>query len=163
MIIVKLDTKKCMSELLLKETFDSFLLIEGDITTFNHFHIDGYLQKNFFDESNLPSEQYSSWNTLREFCLSLIKGVRTPLDFKFVLSLPKEKISELYNKDSFSFPITAIQGLYLNFSYNGEHLQCTTGVSFHTFIPDKSLEQLWDKYALRLLEEWNIPFESLVR
>ena len=161
MIILKPDTKQCMSELLLKETFDSFLLIEGDITTFNQFHIDGYLQKNFFDESNLPTEQYSSWKCLREFSLSIIKGARTPLDFKFILSLPKESVIELYNSASFSFPSTSIQGLYLNLSYNGEHLQCITGVSFHTFIPDKSLEQLWDKYTLQLFEQWGISFELL--
>jgi hypothetical protein len=161
MIILKPDTKTCMSELLLKETFDSFLLIEGTITTYNQFHIDGYLQKDFFSEDNLPTEQYSSWKQLREFCLSIIKGARTPLDFKFILSLPKETVMELYHNASFTFPSDAIQGLYLNFSYNGEYLQCITGVSFHTFILDKSLEQLWDKYTLQLFEQWGISFTLL--
>ena len=159
MIILKLDTKKCMSELLLKKTFNSFLLIEGDITTFNHFHIDGYLQKNFFEETALPTEQYSTWSSLQELCLSLIKGARTPLSFKFILSLPKEMLEELYSKESFSFPVTSIQGLYLNFSYNGDTLQCITGISFHTFILDKSLEQLWDKHVRYLFEQWGVSFE----
>lgn len=41
MIAFKLTpVKSCMSHLLLTETFDSFLLIEGEITTFNTFKID---------------------------------------------------------------------------------------------------------------------------
>ena len=35
MISLLLDTKKCMSELLLRETFHKFLLVEGEITTFS--------------------------------------------------------------------------------------------------------------------------------
>ena len=37
-----------MSHLLLKETFDNFSFIEGEIITFNTFRIDGYMQKDFF-------------------------------------------------------------------------------------------------------------------
>ena len=37
MLIFSLDTKKCMNALLLHPAFDSFLFIEGDITTFNTF------------------------------------------------------------------------------------------------------------------------------
>ena len=150
-----------MSELLLKETFDSFSLIEGDITTFNQFHINGYLQRDFFEEDAIPSMQYSAWGDLRELCFSLIKGQRTPLNFKFILALSKEDMLKLYSKDSFTFPFDSIQGLYLNLSYNGDVLQCTTGISFHTFIPDKSLEQHWDNYAKKLLEEHDISFEAL--
>ena len=49
MIIFNLKTKNCMQHLLLKTTFDSFSLIEGEITTYNTFHIDGYLHKKFFE------------------------------------------------------------------------------------------------------------------
>ena len=39
------NVKACMSHLLLMDTFDSFLLIEGEIMTFNTFKIDGFIQK----------------------------------------------------------------------------------------------------------------------
>ena len=47
MIILNLKTKNCMQHLLLKPTFDSFALIEGEITTYNTFRIDGYIHKIF--------------------------------------------------------------------------------------------------------------------
>ena len=63
MIIFNLKTKNCMQHLLLKTTFDSFSLIEGEITTYNTFHIDGYLHKKFFEDA--PQKEYSSWGDLR--------------------------------------------------------------------------------------------------
>ena len=39
------NIKDFMSHLLLNETFDHFSFIEGEITTFNTFHIDGFIEK----------------------------------------------------------------------------------------------------------------------
>ena len=44
------DVKECMSKLLLSETFDPFLFIEGEIMTFGTFAMDGYLKKDFYEE-----------------------------------------------------------------------------------------------------------------
>ena len=74
MIHLTIDTKKCMSELLLRDTFESFSLISGDITTFSTFHIDGYLHKDFYEEA--PEREYGSWSDYRTFCFSIIKGLR---------------------------------------------------------------------------------------
>ena len=58
------NVKNFMSHLLLKETFDNFSFIEGEIITFNTFRIDGYIQKDFFDsEEEIP--EYSLWKNLR--------------------------------------------------------------------------------------------------
>ena len=89
MNVITLSPKICMSHLLLLETFDRFLFIEGKITTFNTFEIDGFLQKDFFDTP--PESAYSRWKDVRDFCFRLIKGKRTPLSFKIVLSLPPEQ------------------------------------------------------------------------
>ena len=49
MIALKLpEVKECMSKLLLSDTFDSFLFIEGEIVTYNTFSINGFLQKSIF-------------------------------------------------------------------------------------------------------------------
>ena len=45
MNVYQLSAKNCMSHLLLKDTFDTFLFIEGEFTTFNKFTISGYLQE----------------------------------------------------------------------------------------------------------------------
>lgn len=42
MNVYQLSAKNCMSHLLLKDTFDTFLFIEGEFTTFNKFTISGY-------------------------------------------------------------------------------------------------------------------------
>lgn len=60
------NVKNFMSHLLLKETFDNFSFIEGEIITFNTFRIDGYIQKDFFDsEKEIP--EYSLWKTCVNF------------------------------------------------------------------------------------------------
>ena len=75
MIILTLDTKKCMSSLLLTEAFDQFSFIEGEITTFGKFTMDGYLQKDFFEEP--PQRAYALWSDLRSYCFSIICPART--------------------------------------------------------------------------------------
>ena len=92
MTILNLKTKNCMQHLLLKPTFDSFSLIEGEITTYNTFRIDGYVHKKFYEDA--PAKDYSSWGDLREFCFHIIRGKRTPLNFRFILSLPKEDFKD---------------------------------------------------------------------
>ena len=82
---------------------------------------------------------------LREYCFSIIKGKQTPLDFKFILSLPEEGIASLISENSLDFRPADVQGLYLNFRYDGMNLTCITGTSFKSFSMDKSLEQTWDK------------------
>ena len=63
------NIKDFMSHLLLNETFDHFSFIEGEITTFNTFHIDGFIKKEFFD-SNSVLPEYSYWKNVRNFCFS---------------------------------------------------------------------------------------------
>lgn len=160
MIVLNLKAKNCMSHLLLKPTFDNFSFIEGEITTFNKFTFDGYIQKEFFEEA--PEKTYSDWKDLREFCFSLIKGKRTPLGFKFVLSLnPKhfEKFIEANNLEGFE--ASNVKGLYLNFKYDGTNLQCVTGTSLGIFSLDKSLENTWDEYVKKFFAKVEIEWETI--
>lgn len=160
MIILNLKTKNCMQHLLLKPTFDSFALIEGEITTYNTFRIDGYIHKNFYEDA--PLKDYSSWGDLREFCFHIIRGKRTPLNFRFVLSLPKEEFEAfLIDQEIPSLSHSDIQGLYLNFKYDGTNLQCITGTSLNIFTMDKTLENVWDNYARKFFLNKEIDFESL--
>ena len=46
-------TKDIMNALLLSDKFDCFLTAEAVITTFNTFHIDGHLVKDFYSQEEL--------------------------------------------------------------------------------------------------------------
>ena len=63
------DIKNFMSKLLLSQTFDHFLLVEGSITTFNTFRIEGRVHKDFFSEEELEE----NWVLIR--IVFLILGV----------------------------------------------------------------------------------------
>lgn len=149
MISLTMHTKTCMTELLLRDTFDSFSFIEGEITTCCKFKIDGYLCKDFFEEE--PQREYAMWRELRKYCLSVIRGKRTPLEFKLIFSLSQDGILSFIREQNLDFQPDTIQGLYLNFRYDGSSLTCTTGTSLKIFIIDKSLEQAWDKWAQKFL------------
>ena len=158
MIILNLKTKNCMQHLLLKPTFDSFALIEGEITTYNTFRIDGYIHKNFYEDA--PLKDYSSWGDLREFCFHIIRGKRTPLNFRFILSLPREDFEDFLNQQEiFAFRSSDLQGLYLNFKYDGTSLKCVTGISLSLFTMDKTLEKVWDNYAKEFFLKQEIDFD----
>lgn len=157
MIILQPDTKKCMSSLLLHTSFDLFSFIEGEITTYARFTMDGYLQKDFFEEP--PKDTYALWKDMRGYCLSIIKGTRTPLHFKLILSLSAKDTSSFLAEHGLDFTSDEIGGLFLNFRFDGTRLSCTTGVSTSRFTLDKSLEQTWDKQVQILFSSLDIPFE----
>ena len=132
------DTRTITAHLFLKETFDRFCLIEGEITTFNTFHIDGHIHRDFFDTDETAEDTgseppaYSRWSSLREHCLNLIRGKRTPLGFRFVFSLSPENIARVTGQSGSAVRPENVQGLYLNFHFDGTSLTCVTGTSFRT-------------------------------
>lgn len=154
------NVKDFMSHLLLTETFDNFLFIEGEIVTFNTFKIDGYTQKAFYpEEENIP--EHSTWKALKDYCFTLIKGKKTPLSFKFIFSLSPQNITRLITQNSLDYQSDQIQGLYLNIRYDGTTLQCITGTSLKTFTLDKSLEQAWDTMVQKFLTQKQIPYTPI--
>ena len=153
------DIKDFTSHLLLKDSFDSFCFIEGEIMTFNTFRIDGFIQKELFDtDSELP--EYSYWKNIREYCFQIIRGKRTPLSFRFVFSLSPKNIERLIRQSVPSVRPEDVQGLYLNLHFDGTHLTCVTGTSFKTFILDKSLEHIWDEMVQKVFHQKGIIFEQ---
>ena len=160
MIALKLTNRKLfMKHLLLTETFDHFLFIEGEITTFSKFSIDGYLQKSFFEDTEQPNVEFSFWKQIRDYCFSIIKGKQTPLNFKFIFSLSPENTARLITQNQLDFHPEAVQGLYLNIRFDGTDLLCITGTSLKTFSMDRSLEQAWDKMVQKFFIQKDIAFE----
>ena len=151
--------KDSMAQLLLSDTFDSFSFIEGEIVTFNTFHIDGLIQKDFFD-TGIKLPEYSPWKNIREYCFFLIKGKRTPLKFRFIFSLSHGNIERLIAQNSLSVHPEEVQGLYLNIHYDGKQLTCVTGASFKSFNMDKTLEHAWDEMVEKFFKQKGIEFEK---
>ena len=151
MIVLDLNAKISMAHLLLKSAFHNFSFIEGEVTTFNKYHIDGRLHKEFFDEE--PDREYSCWKEVQEYFFSVIRGKRTPLSFKIILSLARDDFPSFLSSCNLPFRPEDIQGLYLNLRYSENQLRCITGTSMNTFTMDKSLEQEWDRYVQKLLTE----------
>lgn len=167
MVALKItDVKDFMNKLLTKDTFDMFCMTECSITTFNTFSIDGKLNYNFFDtdERTLLQEKsitYSLWKEIRPFCYSIIRGKRSPLGFKVILSLSKSQTMTFLHKNVSSSSAAQVYGLYINIQYKHKTLLVTSGISLDNFSADKSIEHSWDTVVLSFLKNSNIVFEEI--
>lgn len=161
-----LEVKECMSKLLVKDNFDRFTFIEGEITTFISFKIDGFLKREFFDTTELESIDranmlYPLWEHTKPYCFNLIKGKKTPNSFKFVLNYSKEDTLNLLSTKLPHIDPLTVNGLFLRFNYENGKLECCTGTSISTFSLDKSVEHVWDDTCKAFLKQQELLFEEL--
>ena len=159
-----LDIKEFMKELLVKEAFDKFRVSEFSVTTNVSYSIDGEIHPEFYtqdDHSITPTgnEVYTSWNAIKPFCLSVIKGKQTPLSFKIVFVLSQEALSQLLVDHRIAMHSDDIFGLYLNCQYENQNLMCVTGTSLRLFSPDKTLDHAWDDAIANFLDEHGFTYE----
>lgn len=164
MIAIKITQQKdFMGKLLTTDVFDYFLVNDATIETFNTFHIDGKIHKNFYSEDDkeiIDNKEYSSWKTLRPTCFDLIKGKRTPLGFKFVFYLNDEEKNKLISEHGNSILPQQVS-LGLNIKYSNGEMILTTGTAFNIFTLDKEIEKNWDTYIQGFLDKNNIEYELL--
>ena len=166
MIALKINNKKeFMSGLLVSELFDSFYVEEASIDTFNTFHIDGRIHKDFYKndaDSGVEHSlsEFSLWSELKQICYSLIKGKRTPLGFKFVFHAPQELKNRLLASADAGLSQDQVNlGVNIRFA-NGDVI-LTTGTAFSIFTLDKEIEKAWDNYIPSFLEKSGISVEIL--
>ncbi len=110
------DIRHFMKKLLLSESFDRFLLLEGSITTFCTFHMDGQLQKAYYtgeEQEQIDDRSLAYWEEIRPFCFELIKGKRTPLAFRFTFQLSASNTEKLLHQTGVAIPPEQIRGLLL--------------------------------------------------
>lgn len=157
------EIKDFMSKLLLKDTFDRFLLLEATLVTYNTFTIDGHIKEEYFTKEELeemPGERISAWEALRPVCFQLIKGKKTPCQMKLVFGLPENGINRLLLAGGLPYQRNDIEGLYINIKYDSSRLTLVTGVSMRTFTMDKSLEREWDTQVMEFLKKSEILYEG---
>lgn len=155
--------KQFMNHLLAADSFDIFLLEEAVIGTANTFTIDGHINKEFFSGEDAPelSCEFRPWKDIRSLCFDLIKGKRTPVFFRFVLHLMPEKAAALLESRGCDTDASQIRALVLNIRYDGAKAVLTTATAFHTFVPSKEPDAIWDKALLQYLEQKDIGYELL--
>ncbi|MEY8516270.1 DUF5721 family protein [Lachnospiraceae bacterium 29-84] len=160
-----LNIKEFMNALLCTSTFDSFLLVEGSITTFMTFQLDGHSNAGFFspEDDAFPAVQegYVPFSLVRPACYSLIKGKRTPASFHFVFLLSSQNKTRTVESIHAGLSPEDVAGMYLNLKYQNQQLLCTTGISCRVFTMDKSLEHGWDDMVKLFLKKHQIAFEPL--
>ncbi len=161
-----LDVKEFMNILLRTDTFDSFLLREGSVTTCMSFQLDGRAKASFFSPEDeayalISPESYVPFSLVRPICFDIIKGKRTPSSFHFVFQLSSENQKRTVSSINSSFSPEEVSGMYLNLKYQNQQLVCTTGISCHIFSMDKSLGQAWDDMVKLFFRKHQIAFETL--
>lgn len=161
-------TKDIMNALLAADKFDSFLVEEAVITTFNTFHIDGHVVKEFFTKEELAelecagkSADFSCWKEIRPVCFQLIKGKKTPVSFKVVLHAAPELAEKIAANPDCGVAANLIRSLVLSVRYDNGRVTCITGSAFTTFVMDKSVDKLWDFYVRQFLSGLGLDFEEV--
>ncbi|MDD2972536.1 MAG: DUF5721 family protein [Lachnospiraceae bacterium] len=154
-----------MSTFLVSETFDNFLLEEATITSYNTFHIDGRFVPDFFnkeeeDISFLEEYSFSKWKNMRPICFSLIKGKKTPVNFKFIFQLHPLSMKKLLENGDTNLTEKDVKAFVLNLKYENGQLTLITGTSTFTFLMDKSADSIWDDAFRKFLNSHGISYEA---
>jgi len=161
-----LDIKDFMKELLAKEAFDAFRVLEFSVTTNITYSIDGEIHPEFYTQGEdsvapVDTETYTTWETIKPFCFSVIKGKQTPLSFKIVFALSNEKLTQLLADKHIEMDIDDIFGLYLNCQYENQSLMCVTGTSLRLFSLDKTLDNAWDSEVIDFFDNHGFTYEAI--
>lgn len=158
------DVKSFMSNLLIQNVFDNFLLSELDILNYNYFSITGRLNMEWYSAEEiegLEGREYSRWAEIKPIAYQLIKGNRTPQSFKIVFLLSKENMLKILKRNGGVYRPEEINGLFLNIKYEQGILSLTTGISMKIFTMDKTLEHEWDGDMKTFLKHYEIAAEEL--
>lgn len=159
------DIKYFMGRLLGSSMFDHFLLTEANICAGITYTLDGHINDAFYSQEDLEQFhledlEYLPFSFLRGTCFHMIKGKNTPLSFRFVFMLSPENTAHTLAQSKSSFLPEDISGMFLNINYRNGRLQCTTGISYRLFSPDKTLEYEWDDLAEKFFRKNQIAIEK---
>ena len=124
------------------------------------YHLDGQLHKEFFDSEQKPMRTYCLWEDVQAQCFSIIKGKRTPLNFKIVFQLSSSNVEKLLSQSGIALKPEDIYGLYLNCQFDGKQLLCTTGTSLKIFTLDKQLDRVWDEMVRKFFRKNQVALED---
>lgn len=160
------EIKTFMGKLLSTDTFDSFLLEEAQIHTFNTFTIDGHQNRNFYTKEELEDPEifpyeFSQWKNMKSICFDLIKGKKVPSFMKITLLLTPDSSYTLLEQGGALEFANSLKAFVVTIKFDSNGLLVTTGTSFHTFLMDKTPDLLWDNAFRKFLTSKGIDFDEI--
>ena len=161
------DSKKMMQSLLHASSFDNFSMQEVSVIKDISFFLEGRRNPDYFTAEDfdhhpeLHRQRFALWGEYREQIAAFMQGDKAHLSFKFVLQAPESYMQKLLTNPDFTADPSLVQSLNLTFRYESGILTCLTGTAFTTFVPDKSLDGLWDRAIRKSLENMQIGYEDM--
>lgn len=156
-----INVKSFMTNILVDSVFDNFCVSQVNIDTFSKFSIDGRLNMRWFskEEQEDLQEEYSLWRDMKKYAYEIIKGNKVPSSFKIVLLLSKENTKNMLQKYSYQISEKDVEGFFINIMYENNEIHIVTGISYRSFILDKTLDNEWDNSIRLFMKKNNIDFE----
>ena len=157
------DVKNFTKNIFVDEVFDNFVTSSVEIATFSKFSIDGRINSKWYTSEELEeiSDEYIKWSKLKKYVYDIIKGNKVPSFFKIVLLLSKENTINTIQKYSYEITQNDVSGLFLNIVYENNKINIITGISYKSFVMDKTLDKEWDNSIKIFLNKHGIEYEEL--
>lgn len=153
--------KDATHQLFIDTSFDHFSLMEAYFTCAASFTVDGRCNQDFFEPSDMPSDIFIPWSSVRPTCFQMIKGKRVPLSFRLVFTLSANKAAEFFSQPALADNADIDRYLFI-LHYKNQQLTLTTGTSFHRFSLDKASEKLWNQHIIHWLDSHSLTYEELI-
>jgi len=146
------NIKDLTQHLFINNTFDEFYFIEANLKTNISYSIDGHLNKEFFNEDEVPLGNFNKYSSIKNVLYNIIKGKHLPINFKVILGIFPEDIN-ICSED--------INYFCLTFKYENRQMLLTLAPSYNKFTLDKSIEATFEKYISDFLDKYHLDYTIL--
>ena len=155
------NNRTFMASLFTGTLFDTLETESVQITTACTLRIDGRTVPAFYSKDELADlpeglPAFTPWTNLRNLCFCAIKGKKTPLFFQITFHAGADIVKRLTSLEECTIDNSFVQALVLTVRYESGVCRLTTGTAYTTFLPDKTLDKLWDEEMQRFLLEHEI-------
>ena len=151
-----LQSKEFMRSFLTTELWDEWLVQEATITGGVTWSVDGHINRDYYKEEigedEMPQSDCMPWAKIRPIALSLIRGKRTPLSFRFLLYPPEDP----------GDPATSSADVkrVCRIRFQEGQLFIASAVDLKNFTLDKEPERAWDGALSRFLDAHSLSYEE---
>lgn len=155
-----------MAHLLLKETFDHFLLFEARAVTSSELVLRGKRRQEWYDSEQWQQLQedgsshdagYMSWGEMRDMVFHFIKGKKSPDKLMIDLEASDRQRQQILGGKMPENP-GELPSLRLQIRFEQGKLMMVPVVSYPSFTLDKSGESLWEEALQSFLKHYQIAF-----
>ncbi len=105
--------------------------------------------------------EFVRWGELRGLAFHAVKGKKAPVSFQIILHADSGTLARLAAREECGVEAALIEALVLTIRYESGVCRLTSGTALRTFIPDKSLDRLWDEELQQFLAGHGIDFSDL--